>query len=401
MGWLRRSASTVLVSLVVSVVVLEITLRILAPFSRSVRLATWSPKDMDTVGFIDTPEDIVRVVPTMFPGGSWFMGMRLTTAGFWTPPYTKEKRPGTFRMLILGDSFAFSSGGVPFERMWLTLVAAALQRAWGRTVEPVNLGVPGAGPLLEARVYDVEGAALHPDLVLLALFLGNDLTDESHSRTLLERSSLLVRLAGHLDELPDFLRASLGGGHVPAFESNPDWASGRYVYDPTIPTFPESVFLHIEEERAQVFTAAQAAWAGERILRVADVLAELRTRVVAAGSALALVVIPDEFEVNADLRRTMVEHMDGAGGAPAELDIDGVHRALASELSARKISFLDLLPTLRVAARERSPYRPRDTHWDDRGNRIAAEAIVQWLAHDDGKLGLPPMPAPLTPPPPP
>lgn len=386
-GSLLRSAPTILVSLVLSAVLLELTLRVLAPFSRSVRLATWSPKDMDTFVSIDAAEDIVRAVPTMFPGGSWFMGMRLTPKGFWTPPYTTEKRPGTFRMLILGDSFAYSSGGVPFERMWLTLVAAHLQRAWGKTVEPVNLGVPSAGPRLEERIYDVEGAALKPDLVILALFLGNDLTDESHPRTLLERSSLLVRLVENLGKFPDVLRVTFEGGRLPAYGLNPDWAVERYVYDPTVPTFPEEVFLDIEEERAEVFTTQQADWAHERIRGVADVMAELQTRVSAAGGAFAVVVIPDELEVNAALRATVVRHLD-ALGVGADLDIDGIHRFLASELSSRRVAFLDLLPTLRDAARERSPYRLHDTHWDDRGNRIAADAIVRWILQDNGKLGL-------------
>jgi hypothetical protein len=379
-----RFASGVLVSLVLSALLLEIALRVVAPFSRIVRLATWSPMDMDTFEHIHVAGDLAQFVPTMFPGGSSFMGMRLTKDGFWTPPYTKEKRPGTFRMLILGDSFAFSSGGVPFERMWLTLVAEQLQRAWGKAVEPVNLGIPGAGPRLEGRVYDVEGAALQPDLVILALFLGNDLTDESDARPL--RRSMLVRLLENLGQLADFLRVTFYAGRIAAYGSSPDWTPGRYVYDPTTPTFPMDVFLHIERQRARVFT--DAAWAHERIRRVADVMAELQARVFAAGGTFALVVIPDEVEVNADLRAAVVTYLEEVGQGHPEFDIDGVHQLLASELSSRGMAFLDLLPTLRDAARAGSPYRPRDTHWDDRGNRVSADAIAQWILHDNGKLGL-------------
>lgn len=339
---------------------------------------------METFEHIHGPEHLVQFVPTMFPGGSSFMGMRLTKDGFWTPPYTKEKRPGTFRMLILGDSFAFSSGGVPFDRMWLTLVAEQLQRAWGKPVEPVNLGIPGAGPRLEGRVYDVEGAALKPDLVILTFFLGNDLTDESDARPL--RRSMLVRLLGNLGQLADFLRVTAYTGRIAAYGSSPDWTPGQYVYDPTIPTFPMEVFLHIERQRARVFT--DAAWAHERIRAVADVMAGLQARVSAAGSTFALVVIPDEVEVNADLRAAVVAYLAAGGRTHPEFDIDGIHQFLASELSSRGIAFLDLLPQLRDAARAGSPYRPRDTHWDDRGNRIAADAIAQWILHDKGALGL-------------
>lgn len=376
---IRRFTLGVLACLVLCALLLEIALRVTVPFSRFVRLATWSPLDRATFHHIHSPEDLVQFVPTMFPGGTSFMGMRLTKDGFWTPPYTKEKRPGAFRMLILGDSFAFSSGGVPFDRMWFTRVAEALQRAWGKTVEPVNLGIPGAGPNLEGRVYDVEGAALQPDLVILALFLGNDLTDESDARLL--RSSMLVRLLGNLGQLADVVRVTLYTGRIAAYESSPDWAPGQYVYDPTIPTFPMDVFLHIERQRARVFT--DPAWARERIRRVADVVAEVQRRVSAAGSALAVVVIPDELEVNAELRAAVARHLEESGRARPEFDMDGVHQFLASELAVRGIRFLDLLPTLRSAAREGSPYRPCDTHWNDRGNRVAADAIVKWMLHDN------------------
>ena len=99
--------------------------------------------------------------------------------GFATPPYAREKTPGTFRILALGDSFTFDSSFVPQAQMWHRLVGDVVARRSGRPVEVINLGKPAVGPGFALRAFEVEGRFLHPDLVQFGLFIGNDLTDEA------------------------------------------------------------------------------------------------------------------------------------------------------------------------------------------------------------------------------
>ena len=66
--------------------------------------------------------------------------------------------------------------------MWHRLVGDAVARQSGRPVEVINLGMPAVGPGFALRAFEVEGRQLAPDLVLLGLFVGNDLTDEAGGR---------------------------------------------------------------------------------------------------------------------------------------------------------------------------------------------------------------------------
>jgi hypothetical protein len=71
-------------------------------------------------------------------------------------PEIGPKAPGTLRVLVLGDSFAFSRG----------------VRA-----EVLNAGAPGFGVPDETAWYARWGKPLAPDVILVTVFIGNDLQD--------------------------------------------------------------------------------------------------------------------------------------------------------------------------------------------------------------------------------
>jgi hypothetical protein len=52
---------------------------------------------------------------------------------------------------------------------------------------------------------------------------------------------------------------------------------------------------------------------------------------------------------------------------------------LSRELGQRGIRSLDLLPAFRNSSAARL-YKPRDSHWNIAGNRLAAEAIAPEIA---------------------
>ncbi|MCC6669862.1 MAG: SGNH/GDSL hydrolase family protein [Planctomycetes bacterium] len=83
---------------------------------------------------------------------------------------------GTRRVVALGDSFTFGVGADYGERF-----TEVLEQILPRT-EVVNLGVNAFGPVQELRALEVEGLRYGPELVLLTLFLGNDLDDVRYER---------------------------------------------------------------------------------------------------------------------------------------------------------------------------------------------------------------------------
>jgi len=86
-------------------------------------------------------------------------------------PY--EKTPGRVRVVMLGDSIAYSAG-VDDDRTF-----SALLETRRRDVEVVNLAVGGYGTDQELIKLEREGLRYHPDVVVLHFCLFSDYTDNS------------------------------------------------------------------------------------------------------------------------------------------------------------------------------------------------------------------------------
>ena len=145
-----------------------------------------------------------------------------------------------------------------------------------------------------------------------------------------------------------------------------------WVLDPTLeePVFSERAFLELERHRARSACDPDPA----DLERLFAILEEMRA---AAGPRLAVLVLPDEFQVEDELWR-QVGFADGV-----ELDRDRPQRVIGAWLEERGVPWLDLLPRMRAVPPgpdgRRHLYHRRDTHWNARGNRIAGEALAEFL----------------------
>jgi lysophospholipase L1-like esterase len=90
-------------------------------------------------------------------------------------PEIGSKNPGTLRVLALGDSFTFGVGAR--ERDTFPVRLQEILRSRGVRAEVLNAGAPGYGVPDEAAWFDRWGRPLDPDVILVAVFVGNDLQD--------------------------------------------------------------------------------------------------------------------------------------------------------------------------------------------------------------------------------
>ena len=106
----------------------------------------------------------------------WFAGVpaRTNSLGFRdTREYPLAKAPGTFRILVLGDSVTFGHGAL-YEASYPYLLEQRL-REWqpGVTWEVWNLGVPGYNTAQELAYLREVGGRYAPDLVIVGVFLND------------------------------------------------------------------------------------------------------------------------------------------------------------------------------------------------------------------------------------
>jgi lysophospholipase L1-like esterase len=109
----------------------------------------------------------------------WFAGVavHINSLGFRDArDYALDKAPGTFRILVLGDSVTFGHGALS-ETTYPYLLEQRL-REWRPAVDwqVWNLGVPGYNTTQELKYLERVGPRYQPDLVIVG-FYENDLTD--------------------------------------------------------------------------------------------------------------------------------------------------------------------------------------------------------------------------------
>ncbi len=382
-GWAGRGLALAL-GCACAVGILEAGLRLLRPGHSGLRALLYQatlPTDYARV------PDLRALLETTVVGHAphaEYAGFVLNARGLRTREYAAEKAPGAYRVVAIGDSFVY--GGVPEAEHWCGRLERALVERGRGPAEVLRLGVPGTGPPFYLRMWELEAASLRPDLVLVGLFVGNDLFDEQRRaegwRGALERAaavSYAVRLGRNLLRLdrPALTRAGRapvvrhpsGGFDVPGF-----------VYDDARPTFSPEAFAEIERDRMTLCLDSARSRFAWRLERVTAVLRELQAQVSRAGARLAVVGIPDEYQVHFDVARQAA----AAEGRPlADYDLDRPQRELAQALSAEGISWIDLLPAFRERGSRERLYVPRDTHWNRAGHRLAAERVLEALGTTD------------------
>jgi len=384
---LLRFCAGIVVASALTGVAVESFLRLARDRSDALRALLSSPADGIRYDGLETVSALLEASPFRpRPFMAWG-GYKLNSRGFRTPEYAKEKPPGVYRIVALGDSFTMSSGFVPLELMWHTLVGRRMQESGGGLVEVINLGVDGVGPRFTLRLFEIEGRDLAPDLVLLGLFVGNDLVDETpalHHVPWPERWSLawrlvarLVAAGGSVREIGAEIRNQKawrprkGAGTAPGGHALPG-----YRYDRDRAVASRQGFLHIERGRLRTFELAARAEMGERIGEVVRTILDLRQGVTEAGGELVVAVIPDVVQVDPGARRDIVD-------VPERYDFDWPQSALSSAFAAAGVSAVDLLPAFREAPAEPRLYRLNDTHWSDAGNALAARVIAGFLLESD------------------
>ncbi|HVS18208.1 MAG TPA: hypothetical protein VMT18_06380, partial [Planctomycetota bacterium] len=283
--------------------------------------------------------------------------------------------PGRARVLVIGDSF--STGPVPYTHHYTTFAERELE-----DVEIMNVGVPRVGPDEYLVLYRDEGAALEPDLVVIAFFVGNDVHDAHLRRA---QSSLAKQLFDRrlclTFEVPR--RLWLLRGHTlpvvqpagSAFEPLTVAEAERalpFLLDPRleVPSFGEQGYREIARGRAGYLERADRSDFEQAFAPL------LELRALAAPLPVVLLVLPDEFQVEDDVWRQACEDL---GRVPA--DRDRPQRELARLCAEAGMPIYDTLPAMRAVAPlddgRRHVYHLRDTHFNARGNRVVGLELAR------------------------
>ena len=244
-----------------------------------------------------------------------------------------------------------------------------------RKIDVTNLGIAGNGPAHYLALLEELGKQLNPDLVMMYFFVGNDFVPYGSEQAFASRWD---RFATYrvLTRLRRISRIDLQwDSHTVAEEvqvSIPDYVRDWRLEEPLI---PREQFLRLEQRRARFFdpSLSEVHFAGA--IRYIESIADLARQLT--GIPLVMFVIPEEMQVNVELRSEMEQILN------KELDIDRPLRYLQENLAHLgddRIIIIDLLPRFQRAQRElERVYFPQETHWNANGNRVGAEEAARQL----------------------
>lgn len=349
-----------------------------------------------TIGYVLTPS-FTRHVPIVDPPAHR-VSLRTNNLGLRRDQDTQVDKPdGLRRLLVLGDS---QSEGIVDNR---DTFSARLERRLGgsASVEVLNAATSGYSPLLALLWWREYGVQLSPDMLLLALYSGNDIGE------------LLMRHEdfggyGPTFSIP-FLEASAEGFRM-ALPGSESGAPGRidYVLRSRLRSYAllrralrrrsSPVAPELAAVAAECPGCLQSLWQEwllttqpsaleDGFARLRYVLDELQRDADHHGVKLVLAVIPTRSQVEPESSPAAVQNARARLRLPTDvppLD-EQVHRRLVEEGTRRRLPTIDLLPPLREAHRRRGVplYWSFDWHLNPEGHAAIAEEIAplarQWL----------------------
>jgi hypothetical protein len=372
----------VIIQLVIALVLLELGLRILYAFNHQARILLHSSTAETRYDKIKTLDKLLARSNNGFKPDTEYQGFVLNSKSFRTREYSVAKPPGNFRIITLGDSFTFASGGTPYIDHWTTRLEHGVSGATPGRVEVLNLGVSGVGLQFELRLWQLEGRHLEPDLVIVGLFVGNDFMDDAgRAATAMSENSLsnqmadaifIVRAVRNLSRLysgvvrqsgmkPHGAGKSFNGGNNKAGpRGGYELVEYREAYDPMKPSFTEDRYVEIEAERMEICLRDKREHFETLFDRVRRTLTDIRNQVAVTGADFMVMIIPDEYQVNPEVTAAVLAK---SNRTLADYELNLPQRRLAEFFEEEGIEYLDLLPAFISSSGDRPLYRLRNTHW--------------------------------------
>ncbi len=371
-----RALEFALFSAATALVLGELALRAAGAFSNSPLLDTHG---MDRRDWIESH----RREP-----GSFHLGFPIDSRG----NYDEELRaraPGERLIAVVGDSF--SLGVVPHAHHYTTLAERLLGNA-----QIYNIGVPSTDPPEYLYMLRDDALPLRPDAIVVSLFFGNDFSAPAAGErrpgllklVLDRREALVVQLPRRVLALRAErarqrnsvrVQGQIPVGDTRAVQGDPLFTRRvegaelaermPWLDDVRLepPTFSPEKYLELERARAEQICAVRAH-PGAALEQSIDLLVE-----AAAGTPIGFLLIPDEAQVE-DALWSSIEQ-----ASQLELERELPQRQIRGFLERRGLPYVDLLPRLLAvepnASGARRVYHLRDTHFNARGNRIAARGL--------------------------
>lgn len=290
-----------------------------------------------------------------------------------------RERGEALRLAALGDSLFVAAVPRPFGVI-RQLEARLAELRPQAPVEVYNFAIMATNVWDYLAILDLDVLDFSPDVVLVGVYVGNDIQKPNRVQPLEKRAFVLYQLGVSLAryslvrqtvEQPEFVDIT----QLPRSDA-------EYWYGNELPPlWPRSVYLGMAANALRLLVPTPTAHQEEEWQSTFEALRRIHERLESSGVRMMLSINPDQVQVSPALRREIADRFGGA-------DLSTLDPAYPSErllgfCHEEGIPCLDLLPAFTAAAEaaggSEGLFLPNDNHWSAEGNRIAGLALAEWL----------------------
>ncbi len=256
-----------------------------------------------------------------------------------------KKQDGMFRILGLGDSFAFG-WGVELPESFYKVLETNLNSTPGKKkkFEVVNAGIPGFGTFEAVALTKSIGLKYEPDIVILAFYEGNDYSNNGQAPRAREiREGYLADVAKENSSMLDFATKN-------------------------------SVLADFV--RSRMVSVIQKTHLSKDLEKTKQYLLDLKTALAKRGIPLVLMYIPDQDRAvytRSDFKWKIDRFLGGVNLMDARM-------ALEEFCGENKIAFFRLSEQFEHG-QSSEELRLKDTHFNAEGHRRAAAELYSFLTN--------------------
>lgn len=303
---------------------------------------------------------------------SYRFGHEIVTnsAGMRDHEHDLNKPPGMYRILVLGDSF-MEANQVRFEDAFVSVLERRLKEWLRRPVEVINASVSGWGTDDELTYFMREGIKYRPDLILVAMTLHNDVSDN-----LLEEYHEFKN--GRIEQRPVTL---MPWGSFVILKVKEWMASHSHLYHLVyratranrVSTEARSLESHVGSLlRRMPEDRIRAGWEMTRQL-----LQKLRQAADTINAPVAVMLLPLYLQVYPETKDFLASN----GLNQTDSDLFKPQEMMKVIGENIEVSIIDLYPVFRdtKAKCSCSLFVENDGHWGKLGHQIAAEEAARNL----------------------
>ena len=300
--------------------------------------------------------------------------------------HSYDKPNDVTRILILGDSYA-AALEIPLEETFPRIMESILNEQGSDYFEVINGSAAARSTIEEYRFYKNEGYKYHPDLVILAFAISNDLRLGGSINVELKKRELNVDTKREINNVKarllkriKSLMANQSRLYYVVGNTLPGAFPGlaKLLRNAELLSRPTSRDLYIYAEKYPPFV--EARWG-----ITFELISNLNNRVKADGARFAVLIIPNQFQIftkDWDQLLNFNPEMRSFGW-----DLEKPNKILDKRLKESNLPFLDLLPFFRQQYRESGKrlYLRIDNHFNKRGHQLTAHLLSNWLKSNEIK----------------